>query len=309
MSKRSCIPLYSMALVLALGTTALAADESRAPVPATPQATAAALPDKQVSDYYKDAKKGWYWYQKQPVKPEKKDEDTKQTAKRKLPSLKDYTMEDLWNMHPDDFQPLLREFHKKAVQAPTEDNVRDYYIVQDVARRKSLAYTNVTGVVMQKYPELSVGTDYPIATPGRNALIRQQTKEIREKILRAKDDYGLIYFYSPDCQYCLEQDGILQHFVKRYDWEIKKINAGRETRLAGLFNITGVPRLILVYRGSQDYLPVSSGVASLADIEERLFRAIRLLSGEITPEEYSLYDFQKGGAFDINKFREEKGGR
>ncbi len=210
MSKRSRIPLYSIVLVLALAAVVLADDEGPAPVPVTPQAEAAVPPDKQVSDYYKDAKKGWYWYEKQPVKPERKDEDKKQTAKRKLPSLKDYTMEDLWNMHPDDFQPLLKEFHKKAVQAPTEDNVRDYYTVQDVARRKSLAYTNVTGMVMQKYPELSVGTDYPTAIPGRNALVRQQTTEIHQRILRARDDYGLIYFYSPDCQYCLEQDGILQ---------------------------------------------------------------------------------------------------
>jgi conjugal transfer pilus assembly protein TraF len=266
--------------------------------------------DKQVVNYYEDAKKGWYWYQKEPVKPKKRDEEKKQTARRRLPSLKDYTTEELWNMHPDDFQPLLKEFHKKAVQRPTEDNVREYYIVQDVARRKALAYTNVTGMVMQKYPELAVGADYPTAIPGRNALIRQQTKEIRDRIEQAKGDYGLTYFYSPDCQYCQEQDGILEHFVKRYDWEIKKLDSGKETRLASMFNITGVPRLILIYRGSQDYLPVSSGVASLADIEERLYRGIRLLAGEITPEEYTLYDFQRGGAFDVNKpLRDEKGGQ
>jgi len=40
-------------------------------------------------------------------------------------------------------------------------------------------------------------------------------------------------------------------------------------------------------------------VASLAEIEEKLYRGIRLLKNEITPEEYSLYEFQRGGAFDV----------
>jgi conjugal transfer pilus assembly protein TraF len=34
-------------------------------------------------------------------------------------------------------------------------------------------------------------------------------------------------------------------------------------------------------------------------MEDKIYRGIRLLAGEITPQEYSIYDFQKGGAFDV----------
>jgi conjugal transfer pilus assembly protein TraF len=303
MLRPSHILLYSASLVLALAAATPAAEvggntQLTGKAAVTVQAPWAS--DEQLTNYYKDAKRGWYWYEKQPSKPDKKEEEKKQ-AKRKVPSLKDYAKEDLWNMHPDDFQPLLKEFHKKAVQTPSEQNVYEYYAVQDIARRKALAYTNVSGLVMQKYPELSVATDYPVATPGRNAIVRQQAREIGTKIREAKDDYALLYFYSPDCAYCVEQDAILQFFVEKYGWEIKKLDIERETRLAGMFNITGVPRLILIYRKSQDYLPITAGVASMAEIEEKVFRGMRLLAGEITPEEYSIYEFQKGGTFDVKK--------
>jgi conjugal transfer pilus assembly protein TraF len=59
-----------------------------------------------------------------------------------------------------------------------------------------------------------------------------------------------------------------------------------------------VPALILIYKGSKEHIPVSVGVASLSDIEERLYRGIRLLKGETTPENWSLYEFQRGQGFD-----------
>ena len=43
---------------------------------------------------------------------------------------------------------------------------------------------------------------------------------------------------------------------------------------------------------------VSSGVVSLPDIEERIYRGVRLLEGETTVDSYSTYDYQKGGVRD-----------
>jgi conjugal transfer pilus assembly protein TraF len=149
--------------------------------------------------YYRDSKHGWWWYEKDPEKPKKeeKDEPAAFAKTKKLPSLKDYSMEELWKMHPDDFEPLLRGFLKKAVQAPTEENVKEYYTVTDIARRKSLAFTNVAAFVWQKYPELSTAKDYPVAAPGRNAFVRQSLSEVETTINNAQTDFALLYFFSP----------------------------------------------------------------------------------------------------------------
>ena len=244
--------------------------------------------------FYQDYKRGWYWYEKEKEKPKEQE-----VRPHRLPSLKDHTPEMLWNMHPDDFQALLMDFQKKAVMSPTEANVREYYSIQDIARRKSLAFANVTAAVMQKYPELSVAKDYPTATPGRNALTRMEQEEIGTKIREARHRYGLIFFFSPTCQYCVEQERIVRYFEERYGWEVKRVDVSQETGLAALFNVAMVPTIILVYRYSREPITISAGVVSLEDMEQRLYRGVRLLAGEISAEEYSLYDFQRGGAFDV----------
>lgn len=249
--------------------------------------------------YYSDVKRGWWWYERAPEKEKKEEREPERAEKRILPSLKDYTYEQLWNMHPDDFQPLLMDFQKKAVMSPTEENVREYYVIQDIARRKSLAFANVASYVVQKYPELYVGKDYPVATPGRNALVRQQLEEIGNVIRSGENDFALIYFYSPTCPYCTEQDGILHHFIEKYHWQVRRIDINENPQLEQRFGITITPSLLLIYKGSQEYISVSSGVASMAEIEEKIYRGMRLLRGEITPEEYSLYEFQRGGSFDV----------
>lgn len=263
--------------------------------------------------YYRDYKRGWYWYEREKEKPKKEESKGEAVPQHRIPTLADYTAENLWNMYPDDFQALLIDFQKKAVMSPTENNVAEYYYVQDIARRKSLAFANVTATVMQKHPELSVAKDYPTATPGRSALTRLEQEEIAKKLRASRADYGLIYFYSPTCQYCMEQEGIVRYFEERNAWEVKRIDLTRDTGLAGMFNVTTVPTIILVYRRSQDPITVSAGVVSLEDMEERIYRGIRLLSGEISPEEYSMYDFQRGGAFDVQvpaaREREIKGGK
>jgi conjugal transfer pilus assembly protein TraF len=249
--------------------------------------------------YYRDYKRGWYWYEKEKEQPKKDESKMEVGPKHRIPMLKDYAAETLWNMYPDDFQALLMDFQKKAVMSPTENNVAEYYYIQDIARRKSLAFANVTAAVMQKYPELSVAKDYPTATPGRSALTRLEGEEIEKKIAGSVPDYGLIYFYSPTCQYCMEQEKIVRYFEERYGWEIKRIDLTQNAGRAAMFNVTTVPAIILVYRRSQDPITVSAGVVSLEDMEERIYRGIRLLAGEISPEDYSLYDFQKGSTFDV----------
>ena len=248
--------------------------------------------------YYMDAKRGWWWYEKIPL--EKKDREEKaEDGKKRSPRLSDYTMEELWNMYPDDFQAVLMAFQKKAVQVPSENNVREYYVVQDIARRKSLAFANVSAAVMQKYPDLSVAADYPITAPGRNAEVSQRTDEIESRIRSAREEFALIYFSSAGCPYCAEEGSILSRFVEKYGWEIREIDIEREAAVSSVFGIETTPTLLLIYRGRADHITVSAGVASLAEIEEKLYRGIRLLKNEITPEEYSLYEFQRGGAFDV----------
>ncbi|MBI1823811.1 MAG: conjugal transfer protein TraF [Nitrospirae bacterium] len=237
-------------------------------------------------------KRGWFWYE---VKPKEMPKEEKEVS---LPSLSDYSLQELWNMHPDQFQPILVALQKKAVMNPTIAAVRDYYTIQDIARRKALTFTNVSAAVMQMYPELSMQAEVPNAVPGITALVKQQSKEIASKISQSKDDFALLYFHSPYCEFCLEQNQIMGLFRSKYDWEIKSINVLNDPDAKERFRVNGIPYIVLIQRGTQASIPISVGIVSLIDLEERIYRGIRLLKSEIRPDEYSMYEFQRGSGLD-----------
>jgi conjugal transfer pilus assembly protein TraF len=259
--------------------------------------------------FYETAKEGWFWYHDLPPEvPEESDSHNNSTITReagpkvfetKNPSMDKYTINDIWNLHPDEFQGLLNGVQKKAVQTPNEKNILEYLIMQDVARRKALAYANATKFVTQKYSDkFNINQVYPTTTPGISARVQEQQKEISSTILAARENHALLFFVGQGCGFCDKQATILTYFVEKYGWQIKPIDIGRHTTLAARFNITTTPTLILIKNGTEQSMPISVGVVALSELERKLYQAIRYLGGETNIDTFQTYDYQKGGALD-----------
>ena len=247
--------------------------------------------------FYQNSKHGWFWYEDPPIEQETKLKPLK--PPRNVPSLETSSIDELWNMHPDDFQELLNGLQKKAVQYPTEENILQYRVIQDVARRKALAYTNASMYVTQKYGDLfNVSQVYPTAGPGITARIQMQQDEIAQIISRAVGDHALLFFVSPGCGFCEKQAQILAYFVEKYGWQIKTVDINSQINAATRFNITITPTLLLIKRGQEKYMTVTTGVIALTELERKLYRAIRYLRGNTQGDNFLMYDFQKGTAFD-----------
>ena len=258
-----------------------------------------ALADDNDVNFYKEKKTGWWWYQDPKPEIKNKEEDKFNLKPVKImPSITGIPDETLWNLHPDQFQELLLELQKKAVQNPTESTMADYTRMLDMARRKSVIFANASVLYVQQHPEYDVAAADPITTPGRVATTKQTAQDIEDKINWAAGNYGIIYFYSPECQYCEAQTPILKYFVDKYKWEIQPYDTKTDSKVAEAFNVTVTPTILIVGRKNGEYLIVSSGVISLPDMEERIYRGIRLLEGETSVENYSTYDYQTGGALD-----------
>lgn len=262
---------------------------------------------QEANRFYSDTKHGWFWYEdpqlvqeeeSEPLEQDWTERNTAQTT-RKEQSLDNYSVETLWNMHPDDFQNMLNGLQKKAVQTPTEQNILEYLTMQDIARRKALAYTNAVQYVTQKHTGLfNINQVYPVAGPGVSARVQLQQDEISGTINRARDDHALIMFTSPGCPYCVRQEQILAYFAERYGWQIKSVDISRKPEAASRFNITVTPTMLLIKRGQESYMPVATGVITLSELERKLYQAIRYLRGETSMDSFMTYDFQKGGALD-----------
>ncbi|MCK9293490.1 MAG: conjugal transfer protein TraF [Desulfobulbaceae bacterium] len=260
--------------------------------------------------FYETAKEGWFWY-KDPPPDEKFKEPlnlqnatiTREAGPKVFesinPSMDKYTIDDIWNLHPDEFQGLLNGVQKKAVQTPNEKNILEYLILQDVARRKALAYANATKFVVQKYSDkFNINQVYPTTTPGISARVQEQQKEIYSTITAARENHALLFFVSHGCGFCDKQTAILTYFVEKYGWQIKLIDIDQETTLAARFNITTTPTLILIKDGTEQAMPISVGVVAQSELERKLYQAIRYLGGETNINTFQTYDYQKGGALD-----------
>jgi len=242
--------------------------------------------------YQAPPERGYWWYETPPKQEEKK--EVEQT-----PEIPDYTPQQMMAMDPDMLREYAEQVTKEAIRVPSEENVKRHYLVQDLIRRKARAFTNVSEMVWQKYPELTTAKDNPITAPGRNALTRAQVEERRQELAQARKEFALLYFRSDTCEFCRAQDQIIPHVVSRLGWHVKPINIETDSTLANKLGVETVPTLILISKGTQDFFPVTTGVASVTEIESHLFRAIRLLRGETTPDNFNLYDFQKGGGYDV----------
>ena len=214
-------------------------------------------------------------------------------------SLAQYSTETLWNMHPDDFQQLLNGLQKKAIQYPTEQNILEYLSIQDIARRKALAYANAAQYVTQKRVDLfNINQVYPTSSPGTAARVQLQQDEIAGTISMARSDHALLFFVAQGCGFCEKQAQILAYFVERYGWPVKPVDINREPNLALRFNITTTPTLLLIRQDREQSMAISTGVVTLPEMERKLYQAIRSMRGETSIESFTTHDFQKDSALD-----------
>ncbi len=171
------------------------------------------------SGYYRDSQKGWWWgdrsTEEQPEEKVAEEPPAKEQEGPWIPpALNAYRYEDVWNMHPEQFQELQEAYKKKAVQKPTYENTKDYYELSEIARKKASAFTNASQYVWQKHPELTVAKDYPITTPGNQSRISSISNERRRVLQQSRENYALVYFWKPGCSYCDEQRKILREGIQ-----------------------------------------------------------------------------------------------
>ena len=258
--------------------------------------SAYAIAADDTSDSYRDSRRDWYFYKKELIKP---DTEEKKAEQKPAPSVSGMLPKELWNMHPDQFKELIEVTHKRMVQYPDDDNIMgEWLYLKDIARRKSLAVTSAEMAYVQRHPEYNMNKDAPVINKGKAVLYSEQQEAVESRLKQEKGNFGLLYFYSPNCGYCIEQSGILKFFINKYKWDIKGVDVTREPDAKVQFNIGTTPTLLLVQRSSGDSMTIAVGVVSLDEIEGTIYKAIRYLSKEITPEQWNVYEFQKDGLMD-----------
>ncbi len=246
-----------------------------------------------------DEKQGYWWYQDCPSE-ETSEDNEEYPDPGPLPAASA-----LMKMHPKQLEKIHEERKQWAIYAQTPEAVKDYYVVTDVIRRKSLAFTALSKYVMMTNPELNSKSQYPVVNPARKVATQVRDTEVQTLINSHRGEYAMAFFTSRKCSYCPVQRSILNFFQDVHGWDIKEIDIDDNPSLALRFNVNSTPMTMIVERGSERWMPVSVGVESLPDIQSGVYRAIRMLTGQISPSQYLLDESNEGGFFDPSALPKE----
>lgn len=162
--------------------------------------------------------------------------------------------------------------------SPSEENVKDYLKLQDVAIKRSRKYMDMFMYVVQKNPELSKENEIPTSKFGQDEKHRLKKEQIENTLAANKEEYATLFFYSPDCGYCEKQMQVLEYFMEQTGWLIKPVNIKSDQKAAQNFKISVTPSIVMVKRNSPDWLLISSGLIALSDLQERLVRGMEYIN-------------------------------
>ena len=248
--------------------------------------------------FYEDRERGYYSYE---VYSQPGDQDTHALLERP-DTLPEYSYDQLWNMPIKQLNRYVEDVTSKAVQTASKKDVERYLMVVDLARRKSLAFAGAVGLYGQLNPHYSISDVAPITIPGQKASVQMQHDEISRLISQARDEFGLVMFTRVNCSYCEAQRGILNYFFAKYHWPIKEIDIDESPDLPTRMGIETTPTIVIVEKETLASNFIHVGVLSLSDLEKRIYRTIKYMRGQIKPEQWAMYEYQKDSGADPLRF-------
>jgi conjugal transfer pilus assembly protein TraF len=249
-----------------------------------------AAPVRAVAHLDKGGERQGFWWKKEPARQEKEtDADTLGPP----PSE-----EELLKLHPKQIAKLIEDYRDNALWKMQPKEVTWYYTLQDFARRRARAFMNVTDVVMLENPALNMNTVYPESPPGQDARLEQYNQSITKRLDEERERAGLVLLTRQGCAYCEAQRAALKYFQARHGWEVKEVDIDESPQIAAQFGVEYTPTTVVVFRGTDQWMPVSVGVDTVPSIEEGLYKALRLIMGETTPEQFDVHEYQDGGPYD-----------
>ncbi len=235
-----------------------------------------------------DEKAGYWWYEEPAAEGEEDELDKPEIPEGAA----------IERLKPSEIQSLIDAQLDYALVVQSPEAVKDYYRLIDLSRRRSRGFAALTNVVMLENPGLNARGAYPVTNAARDELTRRRETERRARLQRERQEFALIMFSSAKCAFCISQWNVLQYFSEQTGWIVKKVDIDLEPQKAARFNIKGTPQTIMIRRGTPQWFTVAVGSDSYPVVADNAYRAIRLLTGEITEQQFFNGEGDDGGFFD-----------
>jgi conjugal transfer pilus assembly protein TraF len=239
------------------------------------------------------ATRGYWWYEAPREAADGKPADPDAVVKPVIPP-----MAELATWTPPRIRKLIEQQRDYAATVLTIDAVADFWKLQDFARRKARAFAGVTQIAMLQHPELNSRSANPMVGDARDQLLAQKD-DIRRRYLRAQArDFALVMFSRDACGYCRVQWPIVQRFQDEMGWQVTLMDIDRRPELAQRFGVEVTPTIMLIRRDSQQRMVIATGVEAYPNLAQMAYQAVRLLTGDIRPEQFMTGAGEENGFFD-----------
>lgn len=236
-------------------------------------------------------KQGYWWYAPKAA-PAVEEEDALARAPLIPP------MAELARWSPPRIARLITEQRDYAATVLTIDAVADFWRLQDFARRKARAFAGVTQLAMLTHPELSARSAYPVVGDARDALGAEKDA-VRRSYLRARGNaFALVMFSRASCGYCRVQWPLIQRFQEETGWQVSQMDIDRRPDLKSRFGVEVTPTTMVIRRNSVQRMVIANGVEAYPNLIQTAYQAVKLLSGDIRPEQFLTGAGEEDGFFD-----------
>lgn len=233
--------------------------------------------------FFEQNAEGWHWYHDPVIEEESAPLITKQHTETALP----LTPTEIVKAYQKE---LEKKLHKAWVY-PSYKNIQAYQEMQKDLTQRSQNFSETWMKVVYQNPELDHTLVSPVNQKSRHIYLDQEKQMIIETIKSLKEDYGLFFFFSSQCEYCHQFAPIVQQFAKNYGWEVIAISAdGRDvpgfTEILpdnGLLQKWGVkflPSLFAVNPTTGHVLPIAYGLTALDQMELRIITLLKDYRGK-----------------------------
>lgn len=248
-----------------------------------------------------DVRRGKHWYERPaPIEKQDKDETLEneeiQTPKYSMPAVP--PMEILMEMHPRDIRKLFEEVHEYHVMAPTLETASEVQKLKAVMSKKARAAAAVEQLAILRNPSLSGMAENAVNPSARSVQRKDRDQSIAQRISRERDRYAIILLTQEGCSACQLQRNVIQSFADQFGWPVKEVDIVESPAAQARFDIRVTPTTLVASRETGDWQTVAIGAETLPSMVMNVDRAVRLLAGEIEPEQWltapnqikSLYD-------------------
>jgi conjugal transfer pilus assembly protein TraF len=240
--------------------------------------------------FYGDRERGWHWYEEplmdeEPVKPEpevpekKKPEEKPPEKKEPAKPAGPAPMSSEW------LKENLPKYIGRAIDNPTDENVRAYLYLQRYAMDKAVQYANASQRVTSNDPYLDSNVRRPLSQVGSFLADQEGFDKQMDILATLRKTTGMMFFFRSDCSFCHRQWPLLKEFSEKYKFPVMpvsmdgsildgmdpksvEINRGQ----AEMMNVTVVPSMILLQPPNK-FGVVSYGITAVEGFPEKVIQA------------------------------------